>query len=115
MAQAFCGESFGGGLTDKTGRGRRRTISQERRLEVMALACGKPGDGSNHWSVRKLAEATGLSIGTIHGILNEEDLKSHKVHHWCGKSPDPEFAVKQAGPHRPISGASLECLGLVRR
>ena len=33
---------------------------------------------------------------TIHRILNAGDLKPHKVQHWCGKSPDPEFTSKQA-------------------
>jgi hypothetical protein len=28
--------------------------------------------------------------------LNEISLKPHKVHYWCGKSPDPEFEPKQA-------------------
>jgi transposase len=84
------------GLIDREGRGRPREISQEQRLEVMALACTTPVDGSNHWSVRKLADATGFSVGAVHGILNAGDLKPHKVRHWCGKSPDPEFAAKQA-------------------
>ena len=85
-----------GGLVDAPGRGRRESISQEQRLEVMALACTTPVDGSNAWSVRKLAEATGFGVGTIHRILNAGDLKPHKVRHWCGKSPDPEFTEKQA-------------------
>lgn len=84
------------GLKDKTGRGRPAKITQEQRLEVMALACTKPVDGSNAWSMRKLAEAAGLSASTVHGILHSADLKPHKVDHWCGKSPDPEFAEKQA-------------------
>ena len=85
-----------GGLTDKPGRGRPETISQEQRLGVMALACTTPADGSTRWSVRKLAEATGFGVGTVHRILNAGDLKPHKVRHWCGKSPDPEFVAKQA-------------------
>lgn len=84
------------GLLDKPGRGRPQSISQEQRLGVMALACTTPVDGSTRWSVRKLADATGFSVGAIHGILNSGDLKPHKVHYWCGKSPDPEFAAKQA-------------------
>ena len=84
------------GLKDQAGRGRPQTITQEQRLEVMALACTTPADGSNHWSIRKLAEATGYSVGAVHGILHAGDLKPHKVHYWCGKSPDPEFAAKQA-------------------
>ena len=84
------------GLLDKAGRGRRRVITQEQRLGVMALACTNPIDGSTRWSMRKLADATGFSASTVHGILNAGDLKPHKVKHWCGKSPDPEFAAKQA-------------------
>lgn len=84
------------GLKDAPGRGRRESISQEQRLEVMALACTTPVDGSNSWSIRKLADVAGFGVGTIHRILNAGDLKPHKVQHWCGKSPDPEFTAKQA-------------------
>ena len=84
------------GLVDQEGRGRPRSISQEQRLEIMALACTTPIDGSCRWSVRKLADATGFSVGFVHSVLNAGDLKPHKVHHWCGKSPDPEFSAKQA-------------------
>ena len=84
------------GLKDAPGRGRRESISQEQRQEVMALACTTPVDGSNAWSIRKLADVAGFGVGTIHRILNAGDLKPHKVQHWCGKSPDPEFTSKQA-------------------
>ena len=84
------------GLTDKAGRGRPQVITQEQRLEVMALACTTPVDGSTRWSIRKLADATGYSVSAVHGMLNAGDLKPHKVSHWCGKSPDPEFSSKQA-------------------
>lgn len=84
------------GLTDKPGRGRPQIINQEQRIEVMALACTTPVDGSSHWSMRKLADATGFAVSTVHGILNSGDLKPHKVESWCGKSPDPEFETKRA-------------------
>lgn len=84
------------GLTDKPGRGRPQSIAQEQRLEVMALACTTPVDGSTRWSMRKLADVTGYSVSTIHEVLNAGDLKPHKVQYWCGKSPDPEFEAKQA-------------------
>lgn len=84
------------GLKDKPGRGRPGTITQEQRLEVMALACSTPPDGSNSWSIRKLADTTGFGVATVHRILNAGDLKPHKVKYWCGNSPDPEFEEKQA-------------------
>lgn len=84
------------GLQDKPRRGRPPVIPPKKKLAVTALACEKPLDGSNQWSVRKLAKATGLGSTTVHRILNEGELKPHKIHYWCGKSPDPEFEEKQA-------------------
>jgi hypothetical protein len=46
--------------------------------------------------MRELARVTGLGSTTIHRILNDATIKPHKVHHWCGKSPDPEFEPKEA-------------------
>lgn len=83
-------------LSDKPGRGRHKSITQDERLKVQALACTIPTDGSSHWSMRKLAKATGHSVSAIYTILHEGDLKPHKVHYWCGNSLDPEFEAKQA-------------------
>lgn len=83
------------GLRDQPRRGRHAVITPEERVQVMALACTKPDDGSNQWSMRKLADASGFSKSTVHRILNEATLKPHKIDHWCGKSPDPEFEPKQ--------------------
>lgn len=63
---------------------------------MVNLACGKPEDGGSHWSVRKIARATGLSVGAVHRILHAGDVKPHKVEYGCGKSPDPEFEEKQS-------------------
>lgn len=84
------------GLKDIPRRGKPPAISPEKKASVIALACTRPPDGSNRWSERKLAKATGLSATTVHRILSEGKLKPHKTHYWCGKSRDPEFAEKQA-------------------
>lgn len=84
------------GLKDQPRAGRALSISPEVRLQVTAVACTRPPDGSNAWSIRRLAREVGLSSATVHRILNEGELKPHKVEYWCGKSPDPEFEEKQA-------------------
>jgi putative transposase len=84
------------GLKDKHRTGRPPTITPWERANVMRLACQKPLNGANAWSVRELARVTGVSSTTVHRILNEASIKPHKIHHWCGKSPDPEFEPKQA-------------------
>jgi len=84
------------GLVDEHRQGRPTTISAERRLGVLNLATGTPPKGKTSWSVRDLAEASGLSSTTVHRILHEGRLKPHKVEYWCGRSPDPEFEAKQA-------------------
>lgn len=92
------------GLKDQPRAGRPLSIGPEVRLKVTALACTTPPDGSNAWSLRRLARAMSLSKDTVHRILNEGELKPHKVEYWCGKSPDPEFEEKQAA----ILGLYLE-------
>ncbi len=84
------------GLSDMPGRGRPKVYDAESRVDVLALACTTPVDGSARWSVRKLAEVTGQSKSTVHTILTADRLKPHKTDYWCGKSPDPEFAEKRA-------------------
>ncbi len=84
------------GLRDLRRSGKPPVITPEERVEVMALACTTPDDGSSQWSTQKLADASGFSKTTVHRILNEASLKPHKTEYWCGKSPDPEFTEKQA-------------------
>lgn len=84
------------GLKDAPRKGRPPVITPWQRAQVIRLACERPFNGSNAWSTRELARVTGLGSTTVHRILNEASLKPHKIHHWCGKSPDPEFEPKQA-------------------
>jgi transposase len=83
------------GLKDKPRRGRPARITPWQRAQVVRLACERPSTGANAWSRRELARVTGLGSTTVHRILEGASLKPHKVHHWCGKSPDPEFEPKQ--------------------
>jgi hypothetical protein len=83
-------------LADAPGRGRKKKYGAEERVDLLALACTKPPNGSTRWSVRKLAAATGRSATFVHGVLAAGRLKPHRTKYWCGKSPDPEFASKRA-------------------
>lgn len=83
------------GLKDSARKGRPALISPAERVRVMALACTKPDDASNQWTMTKLADASGFSRATVNRILNEASLKPHKIDQWCGKSPDPQFEPKQ--------------------
>jgi putative transposase len=83
------------GLRDKPRKGRPLSITPWQRAQVVRLACERPFSGANTWSRRELARVTGLGSTTVHRILDGASLKPHKVHHWCGKSPDPEFEPKQ--------------------
>lgn len=52
-------------------------------------------DKSNHWSVRKLTNASGFSKATVYRILHEASVKPDKID--CRReSPDQEFVEKQA-------------------
>ena len=84
------------GLADEPRPGRPASISPAQRLAVVDLATSTPREGKTSWSVKDLAQASGLSSTTVHRILSEAKLRPHKTEYWCGRSPDPEFEAKQA-------------------
>src|ERR1700676_3149681 len=55
----------------------------------------KPGDGSTHWSCRKLANQLGLSKSTVQRILAQAQLKPHRLERYMA-SDDPDFEAKPA-------------------
>ena len=55
----------------------------------------KPGDGSTHWSCRKLANELGLSKSTVQRILAQAQLKPHRLERYMA-SQDPDFEAKAA-------------------
>jgi transposase len=76
------------GLVDAPRSGRPREIDDAEVQRVLAMTLESPPDGSTHWSVRRLAAATGISPTTVHRIWREHKLKPHQ------SSKDPQLIEK---------------------
>ena len=83
------------GLVDRPRCGRPARIGPEARVAVVAPASRKPRDGSRRWSIRRLAEHTGLASIWVHRIVHEGRPEPHRTRYWCGRSAEPEFEAKQ--------------------
>jgi len=81
------------GLPDRPRSGRPRTYTDADRLRVVETVCTKTPPGATHWSVRSLANATGVGRDAVHQILRENRLKPHRVGTFS-RSSDPNFAAK---------------------
>jgi transposase len=79
----------------------------EQRVQIIALACENPQDSDrpvSHWTPRELAAeivkrgiAETISERTVQRILNEADLKPHRVQSWLNHTPDdPQAFWKRA-------------------
>ena len=81
------------GLQDEQGPGRPRSYDEERVAEVLnTVLQDAPANGS-HWSVRTLAEETGISKSTVHRWFQLFYLHPHRQRHF--KIPnDPLFVNK---------------------
>lgn len=66
---------------------------------VQAKVCRKvqqrPGDGSTHWSVRKLSAEIGISKSSVQRILAQARLQPHRLERYMA-SNDPHFEEKAA-------------------
>ena len=65
------------------------------RGKILAATRKKPGDGSTHWSCRKLAAALGLSKDLVHRVWREAGIKPHRLERYMA-SNDPDFESKAA-------------------
>lgn len=90
--QRFIGERVAG-LDDRPRPGKPMQYSDADRLRVIETACTQKPQGETHWSVRTLAQATGVGRDTVHKILRQANLKPHRVGTFS-RSPDPDFAAK---------------------
>ena len=73
--------------------GRPREIDDAEVQRVLAMTLEAPPDGSTHWSVRRLAAATGISASTVHRIWRDHKLKPHQVRSFKF-SKDPQLVEK---------------------
>lgn len=81
------------GLADAPRSGRPRQFDDAEVQRVLAMTLEPPMDGSTHWSVRRLAAATGLSATTVHRIWRAHKLKPQQVRSFKF-SRDPRLAEK---------------------
>ena len=81
------------GLGDAARSGRPLVYERETRDRVIAETLSPPPEGTTHWSARRLAERTGISITTIQRIWAEAQLKPHRTETFKF-STDPELVAK---------------------
>lgn len=72
---------------------RARTATPAVQAKVCRKVQQKPGDGSTHWSVRKLAAEMGISKSSVQRILTQARLQPHRLEHYMA-SNDPQFEAK---------------------
>jgi transposase len=76
--RSFAGRGVDG-LADRPRSGRPRRYDDAQIARVVAKTLEPPPHGETHWSVRRLAEATGLSHATVHRIWREHKLRPHQT------------------------------------
>jgi transposase len=81
------------GLADAPRPGHPPTYTRADRDRVMALAMGPPPEGSTHWSVRRMAQHTGMSPSTVHRIWRALRLQPHRTETFKF-STDPALEAK---------------------
>jgi transposase len=81
------------GLTDAPRPGHPPTYTREDRDRLVALTMGPPPDGTTHWSVRRMAQRTGMSPSTVHRIWKELGYKPHRTETFKF-STDPALEAK---------------------
>lgn len=80
------------GLTDAKGRGRKPSLTEAQRAQVITQATRPPGSYSR-WSVRRMAKAAAVSVGSVHALWQANDIKPHLTRTFK-LSKDPRFEEK---------------------
>jgi transposase len=81
------------GLADQPRSGRPRTIDDATIQRVIAKTLEPPPGGESHWSIERLARATGVSATSVARIWREHRLKPHQTRTFK-YSTDPELEAK---------------------
>lgn len=80
------------GLNDATGRGRKPSLSEECRSQILTQAT-RPPKGRVRHSVRSMARSAGVSVSTVHSLWLANDIKPHLTRTFK-LSNDPHFEAK---------------------
>jgi transposase len=83
------------GLEGRHKGSRPRKVTPAVQARLLKKTQQKPGDGSTHWSCRKMAAAVGLSPATVQRIWSKTKLKPHRLDRYMA-SNDPAFEQKAA-------------------
>ena len=89
----FLAEGVDGLLRDATRPPGKKPIGEDRVTAAIDLAMSPPPEHARHWTVRALADKTGMAVSTMHGILRDNGLKPHQVKTFK-VSRDPRFELK---------------------
>ena len=83
------------GLADAPRPGRVPTYGRADRDRVIALTLEPPTDGTTHWSARRMAVRSGISITTVQRIWAEAGLKPHRTETFkFSRDPDLEAKIR---------------------
>ena len=91
----FLAEGVDGLLRDATRPPGKKPIGEDRVKAAIDLAMSPPPAHARHWTVRALADKTGVAVGTMHRILKGHGLRPHQVKTFK-VSRDPRFELKVA-------------------
>lgn len=78
---------------DAPGRGMKPVITEERKAEIVRMTTQERPENATHWSLSRMAQATGLSTFAVWKIWKAHGLKPHLVRTFK-VSNDPRFAEK---------------------
>jgi transposase len=81
------------GLENRTRQGRPKKYSAKQEQKVINQVCQKPPKGQSRWTLRSLANRTGIDKDKVHRILKENKLYPHRLNTFM-YSPDPQFEDK---------------------
>ena len=109
----FLSAGFDGLETHRPGQSPSK-LTPRLRARILDTTRRKPGDGSTHWSCRKLAQHLGISKDLVHRVWREADLKPHQLERYMA-SDDPDFERKAADRDRALSGSAAPRRRLLRR
>ena len=82
-----------GGLYDEVRSGRPRTVKDEAVATLISKTLTNKPAAATHWSVRSMAEETGLSKSTVHRLFQLFALQPHRTRSFKISS-DPFFVEK---------------------